>query len=272
MAKQLYWKPRHEALVMEWSSGDSRQQFRIYDELKPAIEKMIEIISNRYYAIPYSRQDEYQADCLQFVFLSLMKYEPKRQTSYAFMGYLIKNWYYDRLVRIGGNERLDVTSIEEHHPEAEPMTWDCNELDKDTLIKILRTRIKDLNQEIENQSNHYITNKGRYIEIQRERKNISITNRLIILNLLIEFIGKYDSFINKDVQDYLVYNTDLTLTSVTYYVNKMFGVHVKTGYKLNGDKDKRVSDKYHDVINDDFCPNEDRWQRRDQKHKMSKRK
>ena len=262
--KSNYWNDKHQQLCVDWLSADTKQQYKIFNELSPALKQMIEIINNRYYNVPFNKKDELEEDTLNHVISILNKYDPEKQKAYSWLGTIIKYYIYDQVVmKIG--QGMPTDSIEEYMPEDKPIEYYQKSYDKEALIDRLQEVKSGIENEMELDSRKRIKIiKGGYTKVRYELVHASFIKRIKILELMIEYTEKFERFNNLEVLEYIVHNSDITTTNAVYHIHNMFGIYMKS--KVDG-RDARFT-ATNDYMMDDYPPNVDKFAQRNRKRKI----
>jgi hypothetical protein len=274
-----YWNEKHEDLVLAWTTATTQSEYtRIYNDLKPALNFMAELILNRYFSCPFHQQNEMKADAVQHCFLLMKKYHPSKvrnkNGAYSFCGMILKHFYLERLVldkemKKVVHNKLDY--LDELPPEAEPIDYgESLQIPKDTILS-------HFNELLSKAKYNYVQEIKR---CRRSKKTPRVRKHRVsleILKLCKEFVEKYDSFNPSAMADYIYLNQskefNLAKTTITYYFRREFGVNVVVGMEAR-DLTYKVDERYN-YLQDDFTPmdKERMWSKRSKRKKeMEKEK
>jgi hypothetical protein len=267
-----YWTDKHETLCKMWLSADTKQQFKIYSQLTPALNYMIEIIQNRYFTIPVARQTEMKWDIVSHIYCVLHKYDPTKQKAFAWLGFVIKNKIYEMIdwnkPNIKYNKRIELEFCDEL-PEGCIEYPETPILDLQAFLKRITDLKKKWSKSMYTKKQLYHQSKimrhNIYISKERKRKNI-----LTILNLMEEYAIKFESIGGYAILDYIAHNSDMERIRIGNYFYELFGKTIRPLKDEIIRKDERAGYNYD---NDDWTPDEDvilaRQRKKNVKHRVS---
>lgn len=233
---QNYWQKRHENYCLQWLSATTKQQYYLYNKLHPALITMAEIIQNRYFSIPFTRQREYLQNVLQDVFLRLPNYQPEKGSAYSFCSMTIKHQFY-YLVTLPKNTRtllLEYVDSYESVDTSESMYDEKQEIDVEAVYKQLQTRraklIAIVRQEEDNLRSIPIIKAGQLIQT---------------LDLCIEYLLRFKNFNIYCLKEYVENNSLMSKSTISNHFGELFHeiTHVKKSYKPRNKPLKTSEDK-----------------------------
>lgn len=259
MSKNNYFKDKHEQLVLDWiaASADTRQQFIIYSKLSPAIRNMAEIIGRRYFAIPFSRQKEYEDDAVTHCFLKMYLYVPGKTKAYSYCGTIIKNYFMDKMGIIAAKRcmtrrQIDLEYCDNFNEDERVIIETEEEITTEVVVEHL-TKIK----------NNYIK-AYKNLNLEVDRDNYQTTQRRIkVVEAMIDYAIRFDSFKPYNLYDYLRHNLGVNDFTLSNYFKEILGVNVRT---TSDDTYSPKDTKFFSFLDDDFTPDED-----NKSHKYSRR-
>lgn len=256
MARQ-YWKDKHQVLVEKWLTADTREEFRIYSDLSPALNMLVDQITQRYFNIPMTKKADLKLQCITHVLISIKsKYDPTKQKAYTYLGTAIRNWYTDHTVRRHGNDRLDITNSDEIE------IYDQEELYDDMPalnLEALLDRLKDFRIKVVQSMTPVVDKYGKPRLFSKEKRMIEV------LDVMIEYATRFESFESHAVVEYVSNRTGFNYVTVGYYINILFGVNIslRPDEYLSSDENKKFS-----MVDDNYCPNQDPCKMRERKKRM----
>lgn len=253
-----YWTDREEQYVRLFVSGDSRMETRMYNKLHNKIGLMFDAICNRYFSI--NQRVILRNDTINHAFLQLKKhYNPNRQTAFAFLGFVVKNYLYDYLKPVTKNLKLKYNdspisedemnnTISDDFNYIDDSITNTNCFNNPELEDELFKKIRLIRDRIDKKIKDDIT----YPFSKKVNKNTKKINLLKTLDVMEDFIKKYHNLYTYDFFEYLVNETGFNMCTASNYIYELFGLHISVNDTYR--KDGR-SDKY-DYWNDDITPNQ----------------
>lgn len=263
-----YWSIKQEQLCLQWVSATTQSEFtRIHNALLPQLNHMCELIMQRYFSIPASQHTDLKRDTVQEVFLKLKKYQPNRGAagSYSFCSMIIKHYLHERVVIYG--QRLKVTELE--------FSGDYDLLDTakgieyyqkpeidfkpiiDYFIQKKEKTIKRYNNAAKNWEKKQ--NKTNYDKHNFKRTNEKLMKWIIICDLSVEFINKFQSADANQIAEYCFLNSDYKLSTVVNAFEHMFklNVTIRDDNRESADEKKGLN-----MYNDDYTGEVNIWHKR----------
>ena len=257
----MYWKPKHQHACLQWLSADTRQQYRIYNILHPALVEMAHVILKRYFSISFAKEKIYEAEAINEVFIRLENYDCTKGKAYTFCGMIIKQWYYDKEVTQYNTHFITLDFIDDYQPieDYQSMYDKHEEIDCLAVLKRLsEIRLKLLTEMKEAKEYWYVRNRKPKVE-----KLISI------VDCCEEYVIRFENFDFSGVIDYCRNKLNIPSGSFSIYLNDLFGVY---GI-INDYEYKKEKNKHYSIVQDDFTPDTVKiteWQRkhrgREKKH------
>jgi hypothetical protein len=249
----MYFKPEHDAAVLQWKHADTREQYQLYDILIRPITYMTRSILKRYFSFNWNEEEEIVSEAIIELFIKLHNFNPERKTKpYSFCQTVIKNYIYTKLVlqpiRV---TKVGIDYIDNLETQFQDLYEENIEINYEAIISRFNARIVKLNDYIH--SNH----DNEVFELNACNKEILYLKTVITyLSLYSDCKMTFDS-----MQDYLLHNTELSTYSIQSYTKKYFGT-----FSTYTDSDigktvgrKRYADELRDnmgILNDDFTPKE----------------
>lgn len=242
----IYWNQKHQKACEAWLSADTRQQFHIYNTLIGGMRELVENIMRRYFSIPESRRVETREDVINHIFMHLHLYKPERQKAYTFCGTVARNKIYEFAVRIPNTVKVAHLQLldgdfEYIMEEAQPIQYHTTyiDIDYDEVIK----KLKSKKTEIQNQINAIVNRDRRkswFIPECTKQKHL-----VKVLELMIEFIEKYENLEATNIVDYIHINYINQQTKkpydkkyIAYLFRELFSVSV-------GVRDESLTEEKH---------------------------
>jgi hypothetical protein len=227
----VYWGIKHEEFCKSWLTAGVKDQFKIYHQLHGVLYMMSEIIANRYFSIPNSRQAEYIDLVINEVFLKLSKFNPNTGTAYTFCSMVIKHKYYD-MVKNKGIKEIQLEFIDDYTSiDTDKSIYDQKEeIDVETISKRLEA--------LRTEHIEMLTQTGdRYHKI-----NIHTQKQLIlIIDKCQEYLLRFENFNSDSIYEYVVNNTVINSFTLTNCFYKLFGISIavdKNEYQLKARNEK----------------------------------
>ncbi len=259
-----YWGEKEEALCQQWATGDTKQQFNIYKKLLPRLNEMAEMIMNRYYSVPTAgRQTELKELAVEEVFLRLHKYIPNKGSSgaYSFCSLVIKHYLHDTLVMEAKWHKNvhtkfdyfeDVFGEEIDREDIQPISFDEYHIDKEKINLILNKKKEEVQEMINQRVAGYHRLRGKKYMPPIGKPEVY----MMMLDKMIEYFNKFDSYDGNGLIDYIHYSLklDLKKESIIRYFKKLFDIkefEVPIQIRNEGKVEKRYN-----YFEDDRCPNE----------------
>ena len=214
-----YWKKKQEDLCIAWLSATTRQQFQIYNALHGVLRKMTEIIANRYFSIPFNRQEEYYKDVINILFIKLKGFDPSKGTAYTFCSMLIKYRFYEIVSSIDPVKQPKIDYFDDLTPvdngDREPLYDELEEFDVDRLYARLQTVRKKIIQTVRNERDG-----------QRSIHMVHSEQLIQVLNLCIEYLMRFQNFNAYSVADYCCNNSTMNKATVGNHFHELFGIKI----------------------------------------------
>lgn len=226
----IYWKQKHEQWCADWLSASTKQQYIIYKNLHGVLQTMCEIISHRYFSVPFAVEKQYYREAINEVFLKLQQFNPQRAKAYSFCSMVIKNFYYNKFVSGNTKKVLDLEFVDDYEPvdHGKSLYVDNEVLDTEGLLRHLEA--------LENRINTKIR---REFDGQRTLTLMKAENLLQILSLCKEYVRKFDDFSAISVAEYCQNNTVHGAATIGLYFKELFGVYVNAGGRQSKIKEPR---------------------------------
>ena len=260
--KGVYWKKEQEDLCILWNNtGNTQNDYtRIYLKLEPSVSKVAEIILHRYFqSLPWSYEVEIKKDAIQHFFLKLNDFNPKAGTAYNFAGTLIKHFFYDTLVNdkkkltIAHNHTEFVDDYDEH---VTPIIYEETEpIDYDSVIRFLQNKKKIL-----------IKKDKLSRKIRKNSGTIIFQREMAYIDLIIEYIEKFQDITPASIADYVFNNTKnnkIIKIGTTYYLRKILGIETHRDKKNKNNPtldfqstERGIKKDRYNYFNDDVTPNQ----------------
>lgn len=216
-----YWTEKHETLCKQWLTADTKQEFYIYSKLHGVLYKMSQIISNRYYSIPFNNQNEFQSDVIQEVFLRLKNYNQDKGSAYNFCGMIIKNKYYEIVTFRGRTREIQLEYIDNYE---QVDNNECNlidtfeqkdEIDVEAILKHLQT-LRTKHVETLAQTG------DRYHKINIDTQ----IRQILIIDKCIEYLLRFQDFNSYNVYEYVIHNITIHNSVLSNCFFKLFGISI----------------------------------------------
>ena len=275
-SKGVYWKQEQEELCKQWLSATTEIEYtRIYNALVSSVNKVAEIVLNRYFSVPvWQQQLEIRNDAVQHFFLKLKDFKPETGTAYSYVGLICKHFYLDNLV-INKEKYTRMHNqteyIDDYDEHSTPIQYEQSEpIDYDRVIKFLKAK------------KLILAKKDKALrKAKRGYKPVIFQREMAYIDVIIEYIEKFQDITPASIADYVVYNcekNDIIKIGTVYYLRKIMGIETKRSKKnknnptLNFEstgKGKKV-DKYNYLL-DDTPPNESKFRRRNNMDSLRKK-
>jgi hypothetical protein len=194
---------------------------------------MCEIISHRYFSVPFAVEKEYYKEAINEVFLKLKQFDPQKGKAYSFCGMVIKYFYYNKFVAGKTKKVLDLEYVDDYEPidNGKSLYVDNEILDTEGILGHLETL-----------ENRIKTKIRREFDGQRTLTLMKAENLLEVLSLCKEYVRKFDDFNTYGVAEYVVNNTSHGSATIGNFFNELFGVYVNAGGRQN--KIKSIREDY----------------------------
>ena len=271
--KGVYWGKTEEDAVIRWTQATTNKEYsELYRLLLPKMRKMCEIIMRTYYAAtPIARQEEIIDDALQQVFLKLKEYDTNKvrngNGAYSYCSLILKRYIYD--VSINNQKKYththnNITYVDEYDEHSKVVEYaEREEIDYSIIIRYLKDKQKHLR--VLDKLSKKSHGKG-YQPIRYQRE-------INYVDLIIEYINKYQDITPAAIADYVFYNDKgkkkIRKTVTVYYLRKILGIYRSKYDRLKDGKsvdfkstDKGNNDAKYGYIQDDIVPNESVYKKR----------
>jgi len=267
---EKYWGEAQELLCQQWLTADTKQQYQIYNALLPKLNRMVELIGNRYFSIATSqRLSELKKDAIQEVFLKLKLYHQNKvknkNGAYSFCGMIIKHYLHEVIVINGQRQKNTILEYTDDY-EALDIKSGIEYYQKPEIdFKAISTYFKQKRVDIEGRKERLIKRwESKRIKTNYDKSTFTrVKNKydkwLLICDLSLIFIEKHKSADVNHMAEYCFLNSDLKRSTVITAFLKMFKVNATIP-----DDDVNTADikKGLNMYNDDYVPIQNKWRRR----------
>lgn len=261
-----YWKEEiHGLLCKQWLSATTQSEYtKIHNALRPTLNYMGELILNRYFSVPNSgKQLELKKDAINFLFLRMKEFKPDKGTAYNFCGMIIKRYYYDRLVL--KSERIftmdgKVDYLDDLPETAIPVQYEQSEIDYEMVMDFFNKLKFKLKKEYK-----------KTVKLYPRRQPVVLKRYIIFTELCIEYVEKFKDFTPANIADYIYINSEYkNKQMIVYFFKKMLNLTLgKNSIDFASTERGGVKDDRFNYILDDYSPDTDKWNRRENVRKLS---
>ena len=281
--KNNYWTDKHENLCLRWFSATTQQEYsQIYKELVPAMNHMAELIMNRYFSVPLSKQLQYKKDAVQEAFVKLKEFDTSKvknnNGAYSWCSLIIKRFYYDIELKKGyaSHVKLEYTDNlnELDSNYTHDFNFDYNQEKENTrlMISYIESKKREFEKIRDNLETQLKTKRRTAFNQLKKYKSL-----LKVCDLCIEFITRFETITFAQMADYCRLNNEkesISLITIRVYFIEMFGYNVPFTLRQEGNKNVirklEEKDKEFSPLDDDTPPN---WitKQSDRRNKLRKK-
>lgn len=233
----VYFKPKHEQLVIDWQNANQKQQVKIYNELKPVFDQMTYSIMYRYFQFSPSRYEEIICDTVNHLFLNLHKFNPDSGKAYSYTQTVIKNYLNDIIRNKTQKKNLEFQCIEHE------------------ILVLLSDKQIEEEQEYSSIENFIkILNKKRQelIALNKPNKKSEIDFLFHSSEYLLLYSGNTDT---SAIHEYCVEKSGLCDRTIGGFMSKYFGVNTSMSVEYSVKTEQRIVQEF-GIIDDDYTPNQ----------------
>lgn len=249
--------------VKQWLSATTEIQYtRIHNELRTTLNYMGELVLNRYYAgLNSSQQLELKQDAINFLFLRMKDFKPEKGTGYNFCGMILKRYYYDRLVL--KSERIftmdgKLDYLDDLPETATPVQYEQTEIDYEMVLNFFKKLDLKLKKEYK-----------KTVKLNPRREPVFLNRYLVMTKLCIEYIEKFENFSPAPLADYIYANSEYKDKQlIVYFFKKMLNLNFGKNQISFQSTERNKSEERFSYILDDYTPDTDKWNRRENVRKM----